>query len=501
MVHGSSPFPSSPCLHNILSALYRVFAHVAQKYYDLYGPEKVRFIQSVKGGGTCAQWSSIYQADAQNLYPSSPVVPQDMPWSVDDTNYKIRDEFFTAPFGHPAYVVLDGNLQIQHKFIGPCCGYEEYRECTPEIARTLETTLRTYLDAILTQDVPPPPTTRPPSAAPTPRPPTNPPVITLECAWSGWSACSVRCGPTPGLQFRYKDPRCGVATPALPVFTSRTCTAARKSCYRDDGKTQTPCIPEMGGPDYTIHTVHAGFQSPRDVKFHPTPGYHLGPRTGGRKFIHPKKGDEAWIINGNNHTISIIAAVGHPQHQTSFPRRDRGYYHYMINGTAISFNTVKDSGRTPDRDTYNYWSICNANTNNYLKTKESNYFMGPTLYDSSRDNKNLVNKMGDACDPTTEEDCYFLHSDMLHESPNCRGIVHDPEVISSYGTVYWAFDATGNQQHGQLVRYDFQQPHGPGSMDHSIASVRRYPEVELESSVEATKHARIHAGTFVTGIP
>lgn len=32
---------------------------------------------------------------------------------------------------------------------------------------------------------------------------------------------------------------------------------------------------------------------------------------------------------------------------------------------------------------------------------------------------------------------------------------------------------------GQLVRFDFSQPHGPGSMDHSIANVRRYPEVKL----------------------
>ena len=75
-----------------------------------------------------------------------------MPWSVDDDTYAIRDQFFTSPFGHPAYVVLDGNLQITNKFIGPCCGYESYYDCTADIARTLDTTLSEYLDAILLSD-------------------------------------------------------------------------------------------------------------------------------------------------------------------------------------------------------------------------------------------------------------------------------------------------------------------------------------------------------------
>ena len=468
----------------------------------------------MKGGGTCDQWSSIYQRDAQELYPFSDVIPQEMPWSVDDTSYKIRDEFFTSPFGHPAYVVLDGNLQLQHKFIGPCCGYERYAECTPEIARTLETTLSTYLDTILmsvaAEDEEDDSTTRPDSNNSIPPQEEDEDgednsaddeeeqevaVVNLDCTWSEWSPCSVRCGPTPGTQIRYTDHRCAAQADlgfTFPLFESRDCTSGSSNCFVEDGG--DPCIPEVG-EQYAIQTIHDGFDSPRDVKFHPTPGHHLGSTTEGRTFVHPADGDEAWIINGNNHTISIVAAVGHPDYQTSFARRDRGYYHYMINGTAISFNSVQNSGRTEDRDTYNYWSICNANNNNYLDTKEQNYFMGPTLYDSSSANKNLVNKLGEICDPEKAEECYFLHSDMLHESPSCRGIVHDPELVTSYGTVYWVFDATGNNQNGQLVRYDFQQPHGPGSMDHSIASVRRYVEIELETTDEATNHAGIHAGT------
>ena len=99
--------------------------------------------------------------------------------------------------------------------------------------------------------------------------------------------------------------------------------------------------------------------------------------------------------------------------------------------------------------------------------------MGPTLYNSSPGSRNLVNKMGKACQEF--EECYFLHSDMLHEAPHCTGIVHDPETLTGYGTVFWQVDGWNNE----LVRFDFQKPHGPGSMDHAVAAIRRYPEVKI----------------------
>jgi len=475
-----------------------VFAHVAQKYYDQYG-DRVHFVQSVKGGGTCDQWSAIYQRDAAELFPGSESVPNEMPWSVDDSSYALRDQLFTSPFGHPAYVVLDGNLEIKHKFIGPCCGYEQYRDCTPEIAKSLDTTLSGYLDAILTdetfvldeaavaagEDEEPPLIEEPP----------NVPDSDFDCDWSEWSACSIRCGPTPGVQVRYQDRRCASGG----AFESRPCLSENPSnCNVEDGG--AACVPEFGETWTIREGVVSGLDSPRDIKFHPTPGYHLGASSEGRSFFTPTNSDEAWIINGNNHTISIVAALD-TAYQTTLARRDRGYYHYMINGTAISFNTVSNSGRTADRDTFNYWAICNDNSNTYAGTKEPNFFMGPTLYDSSPRNRNLVTRLGDACDSgsdtTRDEPCYFLHSDMLHEAPSCRGIVHDPELETAYGTVYWVFDSTGNRNTGQLVRFDFQQPHGPGSMDHSVASVRRYVEVELETPEEASKQDGVHTGMVV----
>mmetsp|Transcript_12428 Transcript_12428/g.25295 ORF Transcript_12428/g.25295 Transcript_12428/m.25295 type:complete len:752 (-) Transcript_12428:155-2410(-) len=296
--------------------------------------------------------------------------------------------------------------------------------------------------------------------------------------------------------------RCVIVVVTVGFVGIAPCQADNAAnCNVEDGG--LACVPEFG-ERWQVSSIVTDLDSPRDVKFHPTPGHHLGDSSEGRTFVTPPNSDEAWVVNGNNHSVSIVPAID-TAYQTTFSRTDRGYFHYMINGTAISFNTVAASGRTSDRDTFNYWAICNDNSNTYVGTKEPNYFMGPTLYNSDPNKRNLVNRLGEQCDTDTntnststkDEPCYFLHSDMLHEAPSCRGIVHDPEVETSYGTVYWAFDSTGNRNNGQLVRFDFQQPHGPGSMDHSIASVRRYVEIELETTEEAQGQAGVHAGMVV----
>ena len=111
-------------------------------------------------------------------------------------------------------------------------------------------------------------------------------------------------------------------------------------------------------------------------------------------------------------------------------------------------------------DTFNYFAIYNDNINDYIGSKEPNYFMGP-FYDidtvNKADKKNTNNQAGeDYSDPTDQ--CFFLHADMLHASPACIGIAHDPEVETVYGVVYWAFDTTGDNSGydgGQLVKFAF----------------------------------------------
>lgn len=71
---------------------------MAQRYYDAF-PDDVMFVSSLKGGASCGTWAYMYQADARGLYPQSGVIPTEMPLTVDDSNYELRDDYFTTPFG------------------------------------------------------------------------------------------------------------------------------------------------------------------------------------------------------------------------------------------------------------------------------------------------------------------------------------------------------------------------------------------------------------------
>ncbi len=357
-----------------------VFAHVAQRFYNEHGNSRINFIQSLKGGGTCQQWADIYQDDATNLYPNSDVVPKEMPLSINDFNYEIRDDLFTTPFGHPSYVILDENLKIRHKFIGPCCGFEDYWSCTDDIAKSLDSQLTGYVEALLEEDSQDPVPTASPVVKITQSPTASPTREGCQVGgFSEWSECSITCGGSDtytakGIQFRWRKVTPFINECPSPIET-RECTPIEGDVCVDE---EAACIAEFGSKEsYTVETVVSDLESPRDVDFHPTPGLHLGDFAEGRIF-HSEVGEEAWVLNGGNHSVSIVASLG-TDHQTTISRRDRGYYHYMINGTALAFNKVSDSGRSPDRDGFNYWAICNDNTNTYLGTKEANFFMGPTL--------------------------------------------------------------------------------------------------------------------------
>jgi len=452
------------------------FANVAHEMWETYG-ERVTFIASAKGAPNPA-WYTIMREDGG--------ASGKMPLVASDNDYVIRDLYFTAPFGHPSYVIMDGNLEVRHKFVGPCCGLTSWSECTVDNTTYLRNELVKYVKEILDES---------PDSVPTQSPVKSLSPTQLEgpgsCEtgdWSDWSVCSASCGAEDsGIKFKWrivKDSRIDTdeVDPCPTPVETLPCSPLQTIC-------ETVCVPEIGTRS-SVKTVAEDFNSPRDIKFHPTPGYHLGKYSEGRKFSKKNRGDgEAWVLNGSNHSVSIVSSV-RSKHMTTLSRRDRGYYHYMINSTALSFNSVDNSGRNPDRDSFNYFAVCNDNLNTYLDTKEANYFMGPTLYNSFPGNNNTVNRLGKPCEP--HEPCYFLHSDMLHEAPGCTGIVHDPEITTAYGNVYWAFDTTGNRINGELVRFDFQQPHGPGSMEHSIAATRRYNQVKLTRGPEG-----VHTGMVV----
>ena len=360
---------------------------------------------------------------------------------------------------------------MTYKSVGPCCGYVDYYACTDDVALGLDDTLtaeiyKVYNEQLNSVSETPPTETAPTEVNPTGKPTSDPTagapatndsnLFSENCdatEYNDWSTCSKTCGDG-GIQFRYR---------ANPIDTAevRPCPLEVASSLPTCDEL---CVPEFG-PEFSTTVIASGLSSPRDLAFHPTPGVHLGTYSEGRTF-NPDVGEELWVANGNNHSISIIASVG-TVYQTTISRLDRGYYHYMNNITALAFNTVKDSGRNVNQDTFNYFAVCNDNLNDYVGSKNPNLFMGPTLYDTDTVNKigkkNTVNRIGEDCSDPADQ-CFFLHADMLHESPACIGIAHDPEVDTAYGAVYWAFDTTGDNSGngGQLVRFDFSQPHGPG---------------------------------------
>lgn len=70
------------------------------------------------------------------------------------------------------------------------------------------------------------------------------------------------------------------------------------------------------------------------------------------------------------------------------------------------------------------------------------------------------------------------HLDMLHGSPYSMGIASESD------NVFWVFDGWNET----IVRYDFQNDHGPGNDDHADGLVRRYMEIEVKRDGNVPSH-------------
>jgi hypothetical protein len=110
-----------------------------------------------------------------------------------------------------------------------------------------------------------------------------------------------------------------------------------------------------------------------------------------------------------------------------------------------------------------------------------------------------VTREGNPCG--ADDECWFIHSDMLHEAPQCTGIAHEPRAVTvgsvhdrselRSGRVFWYLDGL----HEELVRYDLSTGHGPGILDHRTANIRRYRDVQVEHSDDGVSHMVVHEGT------
>lgn len=233
----------------------------------------------------------------------------------------------------------------------------------------------------------------------------------------------------------------------------------------------------------------APFASPRALAFHPVSG-------------------DLWVANQDTDALTVLrgisayandGAVGkNPRVEASTHRLDRARYHYMDAMAALAFGS--DAAGAP-------LVTCQESENDYDGSKAPNRFMGPSLYDTvkvegtvktggwPRGAEIYVDQAGEACDPesvaSSDATCFMTHTDMLHATPLCAGIAHDPEPATPFANVFWVNDGLNET----LVRYDFEQPHGPGSLDHALANVRRFPEISLKRVPGVPGHVVVDAAT------
>lgn len=167
----------------------------------------------------------------------------------------------------------------------------------------------------------------------------------------------------------------------------------------------------------------------------------------------PEHPDQLWVVNQRTNDVVIFFDPGTPM-QRSETRRDAYGRHFMSQVAGIAFGANNQFASCQEsRDPWN------------VSDQAPDDFMGPTLWPADLDVFARVNQAY----PKPPGGKEGSHIDMLHESPLCVGIAHEAD------NVYWVFDGL----HGHLVRYDFQDNHGPGGSDHSDGIVRRYVEAEV----------------------
>jgi hypothetical protein len=169
------------------------------------------------------------------------------------------------------------------------------------------------------------------------------------------------------------------------------------------------------------------------------------------------------IANNDTDSLTMFnTAIG-----SATALEDRAPFHYMERISSLAFEPG------------GFFATCQESRNTYDDLQVANDFMGPTLYGTTTAggaSSSMVTSRAQPCDPANPATtCFLTHYDMLHETPMCMGIAHDTETLTPFRHVYWVFDGLARQ----LVRLDFQEPHGPGSLDHSMASVRRFEDVQL----------------------
>jgi DNA-binding beta-propeller fold protein YncE len=223
-----------------------------------------------------------------------------------------------------------------------------------------------------------------------------------------------------------------------------------------DTGTAPALVPEWGLAPVFVQIASGvdGLYVPRDLEFHPD---------------HP---DQLFVVNRATDSVTVIFEPGAAGQRTE-EYADAFGYHFMEEVAALAFG---EDTVVPDGGTNSSFATCQESRNTYNGYSPPNDFMGPALWPGDLDVLAQVHQ---------DDGLLGSHLDMLHQTSYCMGIAHDSD------NAYWVFDG----QDGELMFYDFQEPHGHGEDDHSDGIVRHYPEVALTRVPDVPGHMQLDQTT------
>jgi DNA-binding beta-propeller fold protein YncE len=202
-----------------------------------------------------------------------------------------------------------------------------------------------------------------------------------------------------------------------------------------DSGTQGPSgVPVLGNGQHTSSSVNIevianandGLDMPTDVDFNP-------------------ENSDLWVVNQGDSTFTVLTISG-----TSVTGNrlagNGAHLHFLAKPSALAFGAMGCGFR------------CLASSHDSMNDQPQttggapNDFMGPTLWTS------------DASMYRGNGPYHSAHFDMLHNSPQGKGIAWERDNI------FWYFDS----YHESITRYNFNNTHGGGGSDHSDGEISRW---------------------------
>ena len=166
--------------------------------------------------------------------------------------------------------------------------------------------------------------------------------------------------------------------------------------------------------------------------------------------FHVERPGEVWVVGSGDNSVHV--GTGLDTDAPAFKRfLDPAARHFMHKPPAIAMGSATQ------------WATCGDNDNS--QNGPANLFMGPATFttDLSVFAKKTSGGLGS-------------HFDMLHNSPNCRGIAHAKDAW------YWVF----NDYDKSLDKYNFGKDHEPGGDDHSDGEIYRYAAGKVKGATDGT---------------